>query len=55
MQKGASSKPGYNINFFDISNEADMQDAEKIQNTQQVEKREIVNIPYLMLVWKAGQ
>ena len=40
------------IEFFDCSSEKDMIEAEHIMQTDKVEKKEIVNFPYLMLVYE---
>ena len=40
------------IEFFDCSSEIDMQRSEQILASKEVEKKEIVNFPYLMLIWK---
>jgi len=40
------------IEFFDCSSEKDMIEAEHIIQNGKVERKEIVNFPYLMLVYE---
>lgn len=40
------------IEFFDCAKETDMQKAETILKTKEVDKSTIVNFPYLMIVWE---
>jgi hypothetical protein len=39
------------IEFFDCSSETDLQKAERIMKANEVHRREIVQFPYLMLIW----
>jgi hypothetical protein len=40
------------IQYFDCSDEQDMRDAEMIIAKKQVDKKEVVSFPYLMLVYQ---
>jgi hypothetical protein len=40
------------IEYFDCSKEVDMLKAEKVLKDRNVVKNEVVNFPYLMLVWE---
>lgn len=40
------------IEFFDCSNEVDLQKAESLLKTKTVVQREVVQFPYLMLIWE---
>lgn len=40
------------IEFFDCSKESDMIEAEVILTKREVVKKEVVNFPYLMVIYK---
>jgi hypothetical protein len=40
------------IEFFDCSSEIDMQRSEELLTSKEIKKTELVNFPYLMLVWE---
>jgi hypothetical protein len=40
------------IEFFDCSKEIDMQKAEAIMKQREIQKHEVVQFPYLMLIWE---
>ena len=40
------------IEYYDCSLDSDMMEAEQIMQSKKVEKKEIVNFPYLMLVYE---
>jgi len=40
------------IEYFDCSKEIDMTKAENILKNKTVDKSQVVNFPYLMLIWE---
>jgi hypothetical protein len=52
-RNGKRKKQGdFTIEYFDCASDADMQDAEEILKSKEIQHKQTINFPYLQIIWK---